>query len=155
MPNQTKFKPGQSGNPSTRFKAGNPHRWQPGQSGNPGGISRSRLQFEESFYAVLLARGNAEDVASLLWQSAQEREPWAIQALLQRLAPETKQIDLKHGFEDANAIDYARLSAEDLDTLQRLMERATVPIGAGESGEGSSQPEGIRDVSVGDFGTQQ
>src|ERR1035438_1655836 len=87
----TKFKPGQSGNPETRFKPGNQHRWPPRQSGNPAGIARSRLQFEESFYAALLDRGSAEEVASLLWESARKREPWAIQAVLQRLAPEFKQ----------------------------------------------------------------
>ena len=53
MKKDTKFKPGQSGNPETRFKPGNQRRWQPGQSGNPAGIARSRLQFEESFYAAL------------------------------------------------------------------------------------------------------
>ena len=76
MKKDTKFKPGQSGNPQTRFKPGNPQRWQPGQSGNPAGIAQNRLQFEESFYAALLERGSAEEVASLLWDSARKREPW-------------------------------------------------------------------------------
>ena len=44
-----KFKPGQSGNPRTRFQPGNRHRWQPGQSGNPDGIARRRLEFEKMF----------------------------------------------------------------------------------------------------------
>src|SRR5579884_2065342 len=81
MAKDTKFKPGQSGNPATRFQPGNRHRWQAGQSGNPAGISRSRLQFEEEFYAALLDRGSAEEVACLLWDSVRKREPWAIQAL--------------------------------------------------------------------------
>jgi hypothetical protein len=46
MAKNSKFKPGQSGNPRSQFKPGNPHRWQPGQSGNPAGITRSRWQFE-------------------------------------------------------------------------------------------------------------
>ena len=66
MKKDTKFKPGQSGNPETRFKPGNQHRWPPRQSGNPAGITRSRLQFEESFYAAPLDRGRA-GVAFLLW----------------------------------------------------------------------------------------
>jgi len=70
MSKDTKFKPGQSGNPPTRFKPGNQHRWQPRQSGNPAGIARSRLQFEENFYAALLARGSAGEVASLLWSQS-------------------------------------------------------------------------------------
>src|ERR1039457_1796322 len=53
MAKNTKFKPRQSGNPETRFKPGNPHRWQPGQSGNPSG----RLQFDVAFYAALIEQG--------------------------------------------------------------------------------------------------
>src|SRR5262245_49464308 len=97
MAKDSRFKPGKSGNPKTKFKPGNPHRWQPGQSGNPAGISRSRLQFEERFYQCLLEQGAADEAAALLWQCARNREPWAVQALLQRLAPETKQIHLTKG----------------------------------------------------------
>jgi len=42
-----RFKPGQSGNPKTRFKPGNPHTWQPGQFG----------KFERVFYESLLGQG--------------------------------------------------------------------------------------------------
>lgn len=145
MKKDTKFKPGQSGNPETRFKLGNQHRWPPRQSGNPAGIARSRWQFEESFYAALLDRGSAEEVASLLWESARKREPWAIQAVLQRLAPESKQIKVTHGLQNETNIDYTRLSGEELDQIQRLLERARVPTGTGEDGESAPQPEGIRD----------
>ena len=137
MPRDGKFRPGQSGNPNTRFKPGNPYRWQAGQSGNPAGIARSRLEFEESFYAALVEHGSAEEVASLLWESVREREPWAIQAILQRLAPESKQIHVTHGSEDGPTIDYARLSDNDLDQLQALLERATVPAATAKGGEGT------------------
>ena len=137
MTKNTKFKPGQSGNPQTRFKPGNPHRWQPGQSGNPAGIAHNRLKFEESFYAALLGLGSAEEVASLLWEAARKREPWAIQALLQRLAPEAKQIRVTHGVQDEPTIDYTRLSDEDLETIQQILERVMVPVGMGEGGEGA------------------
>ena len=132
MTKDTKFKRGQSGNPQTRFQPGNPHRWQPGQSGNPAGIARSRREFEERFYAALLDRGSADEVASLLWESVRKREPWAIQAVLQRLAPESKQIKVTHGVQNGTNIDYTRLSNEELDEIQRLQERATVPVGIGE-----------------------
>jgi hypothetical protein len=137
MAKDTKFKPGQSGNPQTRFKPGNPHRWQPGQSGNPAGIAHSRLKFEESFYAALLERGSAEDVASLLWESVRNREPWAVQALLQRLVPEAKQIKVTHGLQDEPTIDYSRLSDEDLDAIEKIHERAAVQSGTGEGGKGT------------------
>src|SRR5258706_166904 len=92
MTNSTKFKSKESGNPATKFKPGNPHRWQQGQSGNPDGISRSRLKFEETFYAALIEQGAPQEAASLLWQCARAQEPRAVQALLQRLAPQTEQI---------------------------------------------------------------
>ena len=141
MSKDTKFKPGQSGNPTTKFKPGNQQRWQPGQSGNPAGIARSRLQFEESFYAALLGRGTAEEVASLLWESARKHEPWAIQAVLQRLAPESKQIKLTHqGLQNETDIDYTRLSTEEIDQIGRLLERTLVQPGTVEEGESPPQP---------------
>jgi len=139
MSKDIKFKPGQSRNPRTKFTPGNQHRWQPGQSGNAAGIARSRLQFEERFYDALLGRGSAEEVAALLWESVRKREPWAIQAFLQRLAPESKQIKVTGGLQNATTIDYTRLIKEDLDGIQRLLEQATVPTGTGEGGEGPPQ----------------
>src|ERR1035438_867446 len=128
MAKNTKFKPRQSGNPETRFKPGNPHRWQPGQSGNPSGIARSRLQFEEAFYAALIEQGAPPEAAGLLWDCARAREPWAVQALLQRLAPPTQQIKLTHEVEDDHAIDYTRLAGEEIEQLERLLKRATTPV---------------------------
>jgi len=135
MSNDSKYKPGQSGNSPTQFKAGNTHRWPPGQSGNPAGIAQSRLQFEESFYAALLGRGTAEEVASLLWESARKREPWAIQAVLQRLAPESKQINVTHGVQNGTTIDPTKLTDEQLDEVQRIIEGASIPTGNGEDRE--------------------
>ena len=148
-----RFKPGQSGNPKTRFKPGNPHRWQPGQSGNPEGIARRRLEFEKAFYESLLGQGAAEEAASLLWDAARDREPWAIQALLQRLAPETKQINVTHGLQDEE-FDYEQLSDEELATLERIAERAKVQPAFSESGASAPQPEGIPDSGVACPGTE-
>ena len=139
MNKDTRFQPGKSGNPQTQFKPANPHRWQPGQSGNPAGIARNRLQFEESFYAALLERGSAEEAAEMLWDAARKREPWAIQAILQRLAPESKHIKVTQGAQNDTPIDYSRLSNEQLDQLHALLEQATVPTGDGESGESTPQ----------------
>jgi hypothetical protein len=153
MAKTTKFKPRQSGNPETRFKAGNPHRWQPGQSGNPSGIARNRLKFEEAFYAALIGQGAPEEAASLLWESARAHEPWAIQAILQRLAPQTQQIKLTHEVEDDQAIDYTRLADGEIEQLERLLKRATTPVAALESGESQTQLEAVCDASVADPGT--
>lgn len=150
-----KFKPGRSGNTQTQFKAGNRHRWQPGQSGNPTGIAQGRLQFEERFYTALLEGGSAEEASSLLWTSARKREPWAIQALLQRLAPEAKQIQVTHGIQHEPTIDYSRLTNEELSQLEQMLERATVPTGPSEEGESAPQSEGVRDPGVARTGTEQ
>jgi len=139
MATDTKFKPGQSGNPQTQFKPANRHRWQPGQSGNPAGVSRSRLRFEESFYTSLMEQGAPEEAASILWECARKREPWAVQALLQRLVPETKQIHLTQGTDDEPTIDYSLLNDEELDQIQDLYERARIPTGTSEDGEGPTQ----------------
>ena|ERR1035438_9959159 len=153
MAKNTKFKPRQSGNPETRFKPGNPHRWQPGQSGNPSGTERSRVQFEEAFYTALIGQGGPEEAASLLWESARKREPWAIQTILQRLAPQTQQIKLTHEVNDGNAIDYTRLDDGEIQQLEKLLERATTPVAAIESGESQTQLEAVCDASVADPGT--
>ena len=153
MTKNTKFKPRRSGNPETKFKPGNPHRWQPGQSGNPSGTARSRLQFEEAFYTALIDQGAPLEAASLLWECARAREPWAVQALLQRLAPQTQQIKLTHEVEDGNAIDYTRLADGEIEQLERLLERATTPVATLENGESQTQLEAIRNTGVVDPGT--
>jgi hypothetical protein len=154
MASNSRFKPGESGNPTTTFKTGNRYRWQSGQSGNPAGIARSRLRFEEYFYASLIELGAAEEAASLLWECARKREPWAVQALLQRLAPETKQIKLTHGLDDEPTIDYTRLSDQEIDQLEGLLERAKIPPGSGENREGQAQLESLPDADLADSGTE-
>jgi hypothetical protein len=132
MAKNTKFQPGQSGNVETQFQAGNKYRWPPGQSGNRAGISRSRLEFEERFYSSLLDQGSADEAASLLWKCAREHEPWAVQALLQRLAPETKQIKLTQGMDDD--ADYSQFTDEELDQLEGLLRKTRTETS--EDGEG-------------------
>ena len=153
MAEDTKFKLGQSGNSKTRFKPGNPYRWTPGQSGNPSGIARSRLKFEEAFYTALIEQGAPLEAASLLWECARAREPWAVQALLQRLAPETQRIKLTHEEENETGIDYSRLSDAEIEQLENLLGRATTPVAPTEGGESAAQPEGICDPGVAGSGT--
>jgi len=153
MAKDTRFKPGQSGNPETRFKPGNPHRWQAGQSGNAAGIPRSRLQFEETFYTELIAQGTAKEAALLLWQGARAREPWAVQALLQRLAPHTEQIKLTHEVEDGQQIDYTRLTDAEIEQFETLLKRATAPIAETADRESPTPPAAVCEGSVDDSGT--
>jgi hypothetical protein len=96
------------------------------------------VQFEEALYAALLQQGSPDQVASLLWKFALKGEPWAIQILLQRLAPESKHIRVTHGAENAAIIDYTKLTDDEIEQLERLLIRATTPDTQIEDGKGPS-----------------
>jgi len=131
MKRDARFKPGVSGNEAAK--------WQPGQSGNPAGKSKRRSQFEEAFNEALIAEGSPEEAASLLWQAARVREPWAIQELCRRFAPPTQSVRLFHEVDDGR-IDYTKLSNEELQQLDAILERAGLQPLSSADGEGPSQP---------------
>lgn len=135
MANNTKFKPGVSGCPEKRFKAGNPHRWQPGVSGNSAGISQTRLNFERAFNAALLEEGLPEEAARLLWKAARAGEAWAIQNLCQRFAPQTQSLQLVHEVDNVG-FDFTKLTYEQIEQLERILDSAGVQPRAVEDGEG-------------------
>ena len=97
MKPNTRFRPGVSGNEATK--------WKPGQSGNPAGKSKLRVEFDEAFNDALITLGSPEEAAQLLWNAARAREPWAIQELCRRFAPETHSLRLIHEVDD-DPIDY-------------------------------------------------
>lgn len=136
MTNDTKFKPGQSGNPATQFKAGNPHRWGPGVSGNAAGKSKYRAQFEEGFNDALITEGSPEEAARLLWEAARAKEPWAVQNICQRFAPQTQSLKLTHEVNN-DSVDYSRLTNEQLEQLDSLLEQASLQPPAPEGGDGT------------------
>jgi hypothetical protein len=135
MTNDTKFRPGQSGNPATQFKAGNPHRWGPGISGNAAGKSKYRARFEEGFNDALITEGSPEEAARLLWEAARAKEPWAIQNICQRFAPQTQSLKLTHEVNN-DSVDYSRLTNEQLEQLDSLLEQALLQPRAPEGGDG-------------------
>lgn len=106
------------------FKPGNEHRWPAGTSGNPAGGSRSRREFERAFYSALIGEGTAEEAAQLLWGCARAKEPWAVQLLLQRLAPQDSKIRLEVTRGSDEGFDASRLSDGQLNELIRLIELA-------------------------------
>src|SRR5258708_31818758 len=111
MTKQNQFQPGSSGNPGTSFQPGNPRRWVSGVSGNPSGKSKGRSRFEEAFNEALITEGSPEEAAKLLWDAARNREPWAIQAICQRIAPQTQSLRLLHEVND-DGIDYEKFTDE-------------------------------------------
>src|SRR4051794_15172679 len=88
---------GVCGCPPEKRKIVSGHQWRfpPGVSGNPVGTSKLRAQFEQAFYAALMGQGNPDEAARLLWTCARAKEPWAVQLLLQRLAPEASKVKLE------------------------------------------------------------
>jgi len=91
------------------------------------------MEFEAAFYSELIQMGAPKEAAGLLWKCARAKEPWAIQALLQRLAPQTQQISLTEK-QNEKEIDYSRFSKKELDHLETLLERARVEQGKGGKG---------------------
>jgi hypothetical protein len=127
----TRFKPGVSGH-----QAG---KWKPGQSGNPAGKSRRRVQFEEAFNEVLLSEGGPEEAARLLWAAARGQEPWAIQELTRRFAPQTQSLHLIHEVDD-DKFDYSKLTDDQLRQLDAILGQAVAQPLPSEAGNGTPQP---------------
>jgi hypothetical protein len=96
-------------------------KYQPGQSGNPGGQPKSRTEFEREFYHALLTRGSPAKAADMLWAAAEAGESWAVLALLERIAPQTKHVRL--GVDLADGPDFTRLTDEELDYFNRVLAR--------------------------------
>jgi len=131
MKRNTRFKPGVSGNETAK--------WKPGQSGNPAGKSKWRVQFEEAFNEALITQGGPEEAAELLWKAARAGEPWAIQELCRRFAPQTESLRMIHEVND-ETIDYSKLSDEQLHQLEAILAQSGRQSGPIACGEGPTQP---------------
>jgi Family of unknown function (DUF5681) len=127
MQRNTRFKPGISGNETAK--------WKPGQSGNPAGKSKRRAQFEEAFNEALITQGSPEEAVKLLWETARKGEPWAIQELCRRFAPQTESLRMIHEVND-ETIDYSKLTDEQLHQLEALLDQACVRPTSVEGREG-------------------
>lgn len=129
---KVRFQPGIGGGQETR--------WAAGQSGNPAGKPKARIEFERALADALITEGSAEEVAKILWGAARNGAPWAVQLLLQRLAPQDQSLRLVHerGI-DHDGIDYSQLTDEQIEQLRAILERT-----AGNTlcvGDGSGTPE--------------
>jgi len=125
----TRFQPGVSGNETAK--------WKPGQSGNPAGKSTRRAEFENSFNDALVTQGSPEEAAQLLWQAARANEPWAIQELCRRFAPQPQSLQMIHEVPDEQ-IDYTKLSKEQLCQLDAILQQAGAQPLPPENGTGSA-----------------
>ena len=124
-----KFLPNHSVGLNTRWKD---------ESGNPAGLPAARRAFENAFYSALLGEGSAEEAAKLLWAAARKGEPWAIQTLLQRLAPQNQSLKLVHERGTDDEFDFRKLTDEQIRQLEAILDNGqSLAI---ESGEGPTQP---------------
>lgn len=139
--NNGQFLPGESANPARKFAPGNPTRFQPGQSGNPAGKPRSRVQFEQVFAEALVSMGSPEEAAKLLWERARAGEAWALQSICTRFAPQTQSLRLIHERKEDDAIDYSKLSDEQIEQLESILEQAAGEPLTLTGGEGAAPAE--------------
>jgi len=131
------FLPGESANPARQFAPGHPHRFQPGQSGNPSGKPRSRVQFEIALVDAITNQGTPQEAATLLWEAARKGEAWAVQNLLIRFWPTTQTFKIEATNSDST-YNFSRLSNEQLEHLERILEAATDPDQS-SSGAGAAE----------------
>ena len=111
-------------------------RWNKGQSGNPTGRPKRGLAFSET----LRAQGTPDELAELAWKAAREGAPWAIQMIFNRLEPQSAQINLTQENPDANPTDYSRLTTDEIQKLEGLLERARDRATKIEGGESPTRP---------------
>ena len=110
-------------------------RWSKGQIGNPKGRPKRGRAFTDALHS----KGTADELAELAWKEARAGAPWAIQMIYNRLDPQTAQVKLTHEVDNENPIDYTRLTDEQVDQLESLLERATTPVAEIASGEGTKK----------------
>ena len=97
------------------------------------------MQFEEAFNEALLSEGGPEEAARLLWESARSKEPWAIQELTRRFAPQTQSLHLIHEV-DNDKFDYSRFTDDQLRQLDAILGQAGTEPLLPEGGNGSPKP---------------
>jgi hypothetical protein len=135
---------GVSGCPERKLKPGDPHCFQPGQSGNPLGVGKLRARFEAWFYSEMSDPAIARDALDALKAALRAREPWAHNIFWTRmLPPDSLNVRVSRGI-DHEQFDYAKLTDSELEAMERILERARVPVAQIESGEGAAQPSDLR-----------
>ena len=126
--------------PALQFKPGNKWRIPPGQTGNPAGTSKRRAEFERAFYEALMQQGGPEEASKLLWEAARKHEPWAVQLLLQKIAPQDSKLKLEVSRGQDEGFDYCKLSDEQIQQLEAILENAGIQPREIESGDGPAEP---------------
>ena len=83
----------------------------------------------------MITQGGPEEAAQLLWGAARSKEPWAIQELCRRFAPESPSLRLVHEV-DSDEIDYSKFTDEQIRQLEVILDPPDgqpTPVADGES----------------------
>ena len=83
-------------------------------------------------------RRSIKPAAKLLWEAARGKEPWAIQELCRRFAPQTQSLHLIHEV-DEDKVDYSKLSDDQIRQLELILEQASTNPVSAASGEGEKK----------------
>ena len=107
-------------------------RWNKGHSGNPKG----RPKREHTFTDALRAHGSPMELAQLVWEAARKGAPWAIQMIFNRLEPQSAQVNISQEPSIDYPTDYSRLTNDEVQQLESLLERARSRVADIEGREG-------------------
>ncbi len=97
-----------------------------------------RREFDAALADALMGENpaaSAAELAAIAWRAARKHEPWAVQLLYQRLAPQPLNVRVSRG-EDEHALDYSKLTDEELKTLEGIFARQGLI-----EGESNPKPE--------------
>jgi hypothetical protein len=140
----TRWKPGKSGNPGGL--------WKPGQSGNAAGKSKLRVQFQTMFADALLTddpEKASRELSTIVWEAARKHEAWACTLLYSRILPTDFNVRISRGDDEPEQLDYTKLTDEEIEILERLLERATGATPQIEVGESQAIISGVRQAGLG------
>lgn len=81
-----------------------------------------------------MGEGSPDEAAKLLWECARSKEPWAIQALLARVAPQETRLKIGPEGPTNGAYDLSRLTDAELELFIELAARARGAAGELKAG---------------------
>jgi hypothetical protein len=114
-----------------------------GEAATRSGWGRLRARFEQWFYSEMTDPQIARDAFDALKAALRAREPWAHAIYWQRmLPPDSLNVRVSRG-NDYEQFDYTKLSDAELEAMERILERARVPIAQIEGGEIAAQPADV------------
>jgi hypothetical protein len=92
----------------------------------------------------------ARDAFEALKQALRAREPWAHAIYWARMLPPNFNVKVSRGADHEERFDYSKLTDAELEGLERILERAHVPVAQIESGALPAEPADVPSGGVAD-----